>query len=303
MWLGAPLVAAFSVRPALDTVESPFDLVIETALWLGWFVGAVGLLVPHPVSLTVIRVLAPTVAGTAVLLGLSAGWSGPVGLLIAYGLLVTAISLLPAVGDIMVNGSAYGAERRMALRPPAIAVAGAVPVIWLAMFFGLTSWALLLAGGRRMPAVVAALVGVAVVWASIRVLHQFSRRWIVFVPAGFVIHDPFQLAEPVLLARTVVRRLGPAEVEPGLGDRLDLSAGALGLALEVETSQPVTFGTRHRRTLIPKPTSRMVFSPTLPGGLLAEARIRGIKIRASSGVDEDSKSPGSPSAAPTDSTD
>lgn len=283
LWFLAPLAAGIQLRSSLDRLDSPGRWLMEGVLWLGWFVGSVATLTPHPVSLTIIRSLAPTVAGVGVLLGVSVGWTSGLVAAIGYGGLLTAVSLLPTIGDVMVNGSAYGSERRMALRTPAVAYLGPIPVAWSAIFIGLTGWALLFNGVHPVAGLVAAIVGAALVWFGSRLLYQLARRWIVFVPAGFVVHDPFQLAEPVLLPRGSINRLGPAEVGSEL-DGLDLSAGSLGLALEVETSEPMTYGVLRNRNVETTKSKKLVFSPSLPGALLSEARIRGIKIEESSGA-------------------
>lgn len=285
LWFLAPLPAGTQLRSSLDELDMPGRWLVEAALWLGWFLVAVATLTPHPVSLTIIRSLAPTLAGVGVLLGVTVGWTSSLAVVIGYGLLLTAVSLLPAIGDAMVNGSAYGSERRMALRAPAVAYLGPIPLAWLAVFVGLTSWAPALQSWHPVAGMVAAVIGVALVWLGARVLHQLARRWIVFVPAGFVVHDPFQLAEPVLLPRGSITRLGPAEVGASR-EALDLSAGSLGLALEVETAEPMSFGVLRNRNVDATKTSKLVFSPSLPGALLSEARIRGIKIKGSSGADQ-----------------
>lgn len=285
LWLIAPLPAGTQLRRSLDGVDTPGRWLFEGALWLGWFVGSVATLTPHPVSLTAIRCLAPTLAGVGVLFAVSVGWTAGLAVAIGYSALLTAVSLLPTIGDVMVNGSAYGSERRMALRTPAVAYLGPIPVAWLAVFVGLTGWALAFNGLHPVAGIAIAVVGAALVWFGGRVLHQLARRWIVFVPAGFVVHDPFQLAEPVLLPRASISRLGPAEIGSD-ADGLDLSAGSLGLALEVEIEEPTTFGVLRNRNVETTNSKKLVFSPSLPGALLSEARIRGIKIKGSSGADQ-----------------
>jgi hypothetical protein len=275
-------MVAFVCGPVVTEVitastDSPVAVILEVAVWIGWFVGLVATLVPHPISLTVLRILAPTVAGVGLLIGLTDRWTTSLGVAIAYGLFTSAVTFLPAVGDQMVNGSAYGSERRMALRAPAAALVGPVPVAWLVAFAGLVTWAWLAAAGQWLLAIAAALIGAPLILAAGRVLHQLSRRWIVFVPAGFVLHDLFHLTEPVLLARSTISSLGPAPAE-GVPDRLDFSGGALGLALEVETKDTITFSRRRGRDAELVGSRNIVFSPTLPGALLSEARGRGIKI-------------------------
>lgn len=285
LWLLAPLPAGTQLRGSLDGMDNPGRWLVEGALWLGWFVGAVATLTPHPVSLTAVRCLAPTLAGIGVIFAVAVGWTPGLAVAIGYGVLLTAVTLLPTIGDVMVNGSAYGSERRMALRTPAVAYLGPIPVAWLAVFAGLTAWALAFNGLHPVAGIAAAVAGAPLVWFGAKVLHQLARRWIVFVPAGFVVHDPFQLAEPVLLPRGSIRRLGPAEVGSD-ADGLDLSAGSLGLALEVETEEPMTFGVLRNRNIETTKSEKLVFSPSLPGALLSEARIRGIKIKGSSSADQ-----------------
>jgi hypothetical protein len=309
LWLALPIIVGPSLRTALETLDSTPQLILEIALWIVWFVGLVACLTPHPLSLTMVRILAPAVVGFAVISGLRGGWGAASVAALGYGTLLTATVLLPAIGDVMVNGSAYGSERRMALRTPAVAIIGPIPIAWTVTFVGLVAWALLVADERYWMAGTAAALGAVAVWAAGRLLHQLARRWIVFVPAGFVIHDSFQLVDPVLMARAKIIRLGPAELTTGTDgksiddadarpgaadqsadesgvsvDRLDLSAGSLGLAVEVESSDPVLFGVRENHQVNTKKSARVVFSPTLPGALLSEARIRGIKIRGSAGV-------------------
>ena len=100
------------------------------------------------------------------------------------------------------------------------------------------------------------------------------------------------LVDPVLVARAKISRLGPAEVVDNAGSShdeaattLDLSAGSMGLALEVESTEPLLFGVRRNGRVDTETAAKVVFSPTLPGALLSEARIRGIKIRGSAGAD------------------
>ncbi len=285
LWLVAPLPAGTQLRGSLDRLDTPGRWLVEGALWLVWFVGSVAALTPHPVSLTIIRSLAPTLAGVGALFAATVDRTSNLIVVVGYGAVLTAVSLLPAIGDTMVNGSAYGSERRMALRTPAVAYLGPIPVAWLAVFIGMTAWAPVFVGWHPLAGVVTAALGAVLIWFGGRVLHQLARRWIVFVPAGFVVHDPFQLAEPVLLPRASIRRLGPAEVGSDV-DVLDLSAGALGLALEVETEGPMTFGVLRNRNIETTNSKRLVFSPSLPGALLSEARIRGIRIKGSSSTDQ-----------------
>ncbi|HET6953334.1 MAG TPA: hypothetical protein VFI47_23335, partial [Acidimicrobiales bacterium] len=129
---------------------------------------------------------------------------------------------------------------------------------------------------RQWPAGVAALAaGVPAVVFGMRSLHTLARRWIVFVPAGMVLHDPLALAEPILLPRAQVRSLDPAVAGT---EALDLTAGAAGLALEVTTVEPVSLlpvAPRGRPSELTG-VRALLFTPVRPGRLLAEARRRRI---------------------------
>lgn len=267
-------------------------LTVEIAAWVAWFVVLLATLVASPLSLTVARVAAPAVIGIGLLIGALTGrWDGSSVLAIGFGAAFTIIVFLPTFGDHMINGSAYGSERRMALRPPAFALIGPIQVAWLMAFAGLVAAPLLILAERYALAGLGAAVGAAAAWFAGRILHQLARRWIVFVPAGFVIKDPVQLVDAVLLRRSHVEALGPATIdaadaddaadaEEDGGGPLDLTGGALGLALRVVVREPVPLTIRARGEHRAETASELLFTPTLPGAVLAEARIRGIKIGA-----------------------
>ncbi|MEM7273228.1 MAG: hypothetical protein AAF547_09135 [Actinomycetota bacterium] len=290
IWLLAPLTIGAALAQVLESEASTPALIVEISLWIAWFAVLVATLAPSPRSLTIIRVIAPAAFAALLLVGLSGHWNGTTLLGLGWAALFTAVVFLPTVGDGMINGSAYGSERRMALRPPAFVLLGPAQLAWLLAFAGLVTWAVLVLAERYVLAGLAAAGGVVAVWASTRILHQLSRRWIVFVPAGFVIHDPVLLVDSVLFRRNEVTALGPA-LDPLAttgGDRStadhpgyhDLSAGALGLALEVVLRDPTPVTIRERGQARIVELDELVFTPTLPGAMLREARIRGLKIAA-----------------------
>ena len=270
-------VFAFGFREILANTPDPLDTVSEVMLWAAWFVGLVALLAPSTVSLTVLRIVAPASLVAPVLGAVLTGtWYWPVLGTIGMGLLITVLTLSPIVGDVMVNGSSYGPERRLALRPPGVLLAGPIQLAWLGCFFGIISGPLLLANANYLPGSIALAVGLVVATQASRSLHQLSRRWAVFVPAGFVIHDYWVLAESILLPRKTVRALGPAPLD--VGNFVDLGANASGLALMVQLDAKVPLALRAKRDIQTFSAHRLVFVPTLPGTLLHEARVRGIRI-------------------------
>lgn len=277
VWFLSPLAVGFGLGSAIDRFEAPGPLVAEGFLWATWFVGLVATLAPSDIGLTAIRALTVGLAGIGFVAGVASGsWAGPI-VTIAYGLLTIAVCYQPVVGDRMVNGLAYGSERRMTLRPPAFALLGPVQLAWLVLFAGAVIGPFLLAAGRYILGSIALVVGAIAVWLGGRVLHQLSRRWIVFVPAGFVIHDHVVPVESILLRRSIVSNLGAAVV-PLAEEAVDLTGGAAGLSLEVTLDEPVVFGRRIDRQVVNTEAGRLVFTPTLPGAVLTEARTRAIKI-------------------------
>lgn len=247
--------------------------------WVAWTGVLVAVLLPTTVSLTALRSVAP--------LGVMAtGWAALVepGLATALGLgwaaATVLVALSPRTGAVFVDGSSYGDERRFPLRVPAPLLLGPIAAAWAAVVAGPVAGPLLLAAGERLAGALVLAAGVPLSWFAARALHGLARRWVVLVPAGMVLHDPASLADPVLFPRPSVERLGPAP-DPPHPDALDLTARALGLVLEVELREPFALAPR-RASRAPEAelvhASRVLFTPTRPGALLAEAARRRLPV-------------------------
>jgi hypothetical protein len=179
---------------------------------------------------------------------------------------------------VFIDGSAYGHERRFALRVPTALVLGPIPLAAIAAVAGPIAGPLLLAAEQWVAGAFALAFGLPIAWLAIRSLHGLARRWVVLVPAGLVLHDSHALVEAVLFPRPLVSRLGPARAE-GPAGRLDLTVGALGLALELDLVEPVAVSPRRRdRTVQVEPASSLAFTPSRPGALLAAARDHRIPV-------------------------
>jgi hypothetical protein len=276
-WFMLPVLAGPAVTAALDGRSGAVQVSAEVMMWAAWFAGMVCLLAPSTVSLTVYRIIAPASLVGLALTVLSADLSTLRAMAAAGATgVASAIAFLPITGDIMVNGSAYGPERRLALRPPASLLLGPIVVVWSGMVAAAIAGPLLLAARQWPAGALVSVTAVALAFRGGRSLHQLARRWIVFTPAGVVIHDYFVLTESILVRRRNIQRLGPAPAEPR--GALDLSAGALGLALEMEAKEAVEVVIRDRRKVATTESIRLIFTPTLPGRLLREARLRGINV-------------------------
>jgi hypothetical protein len=279
VWGSLAVLAGPALAAALDPRSRPVQIVASVGLWAIWSLVLVGTLVPRTVSLTMVRIAAPAslaVAGWAALVTPEPGWRDALAL--GATALVTVLVLAPGTGEVFVNGSSYGAEVRLPLRPPGLLLLGPIETAWLAVVAGVVTGPLLLAAEQWVAGAVALVVGLPVATLAARSLHGLARRWVVFVPAGTVLVDPMTLTDSLLVQRRRVAGLGPA---PADTTARDLTAGALGLALQLELTEP--------QTLVPRPSrggevgledvSAVLFTPTRPGRVLTEARAQRLPVR------------------------
>jgi hypothetical protein len=276
-WLALPLLAGPVFADALDPRSRPVQVVVSGGLWLVWALVLVATLVPRTVTLTAVRIVTPGVLVTVVAAVVDASDSSTLARMagLVGALMVVGVVFAPSVGQAFVNGSSYGEELRVPLRVPAPLLLGPIEVAWLAVAL-VVAGPLLLAARQWAAGVVLLALGAGGAWWGVRVLHSLARRWVVFVPTGMVLHDPLTLVDPILLRRSTVRQLGPA---PASTTGLDLTRGALGLALEADlvgdVSLTLVSGGRGTETETVD-TACVLFTPTRPGALLAAARARKI---------------------------
>ena len=274
-WAVLPFTTGPSFGDALDLRSGPVQLVASVILWGAWSVVLVATLVPHPVSLTAVRCASPAaVAGVA---GVSLGGHGSP-LAVSTTALAMALAFLPETGTMFVNGPAYPNERRFLLRAPAPLLLGVLALVW-ALAVAPPVVGLLLVAARQWVAGVLVLgTGVPLSVFLLRAIHGLSRRWVVFVPAGVVLHDPIALTDPVLFRRQLVVAIGPADADTAA---LDLTQAAPGVALELALTEEVPMlrsrpGRRLGEAVSP---ARLLFTPTRPGAVLQEAGARGLPVR------------------------
>jgi hypothetical protein len=276
VWVLVPFAAGPVLSAALGATGDAFRITATVGLWVGWAVALVAALVERTVSLTIVRTIAPASLAATIWASAVAGaaaWKPVLG--VAAAVVATALALSPLTGDAFVNGSAYGPERRLALRPT-IAALLLAPLAWILAVAGATSGPLLLAVGRLVAGLACLLVGGGLAVLMVRALHGLSRRWLVFVPAGVVLHDPLMMSDAVLFPRRSVTRLGPAQAGD---DGLDLTGGAPGLALRIEVDVPQSVGLRRGRDRTDNvEAAALLFTPTRPGAVLDEAERRRISV-------------------------
>lgn len=278
-WLLLPVLAGPALADALDGRSRPVQLVGSGLAWVMWALVLVATLVPRTVTLTVVRAVAPgsvVVAGWAAAAAERPGWA-VAGLLGASACTVAAFTA--AVADSFVDGSSYGDERRLALRAPLALVLGPAALAWALGAAGTVAGPLLLAAEQWVAGGVALAAGLPVAALVGRRLHVLSRRWLVFVPAGVVVHDPLAVAEPVLLQRHLLRRVGPAPADAVEAGAVDLTAGALGLAIELRTAEPISFGRRRGRGAVEVAgADALLVTPGRPGTTLEVAAERRLPV-------------------------
>ena len=137
---------------------------------------------------------------------------------------------------------------------------------------GATAGPLLLAHEHWAVGAVATLLGVPAAAAAARSLHRLSRRWLVFVPGGMVIHDHIAVPQPMPIPRRDIISIGPAAADTAAAD---LTAQALGLALEIRLTAPVPVPAAPGRD---RPAAEALITPTRPADVMATAARRGILI-------------------------
>jgi hypothetical protein len=260
VWLATGVVGALALRP---------HALLATAAW--WVAAAAvltALVARGAAALTVVRLVVP-LSVPALLLAWAAGGEAA---WCAVGSVVGALSVLlvlsAEVGEAMVQGGAYGQEQRFPLRPPA-ALLPPMVLSWLVWAGALLSAVVLLAGRRWVAGVGLAAVAAGLSWLLPRRFHRLSRRWLVLVPAGVVLHDHLVLGETLM-----VQRSNLAEARLALADTqaADLTGPAAGHAIEVsvrEMALAVLPSTREHPKGKALHVGAFLVAPSRPGRALA----------------------------------
>jgi len=278
-WALLPLLSGPTFAAALDPTSSGFRTTVSIALWLTWAVGLAIMFVTRTVTLTAMRILVfGNLAATS--------WAVvKVGLrdlevidvvAVAAALIVVALASLASTITAFVDGSSYGPEHRLPLRTPLPLLLGPGLIALVAAVIGLTSGPLLLASGQWLLGLIALVVGAGLAAFGVRGLHSLSRRWVVLVPAGVVIHDLVAMVDPLLVPVPRIKTLRAATQEDGAAEgAVDLSLGAPGLVLVLEMTEALELGRRDNRGRSQQVSATsLLFTPAQPGRTLRAARLR-----------------------------
>ena len=202
---------------------------MSVELWLLWALVALATWLHHPISLTTARCIVPVVVAH-LFVGLPDSSFG-VGNVIGAACALVALALIYTsdYGSIHVQAGAYGDERRYLLRVPAPIV---MPLIfgWGVMMVVVCITPLMLASEQYVVGGVGVVLSAGLLWQLPVRLHRLSRRWLVKVPAGWVVHDDVVLSENLLVKTYDVVSMGLA-LEGS--EAIDLTGMTRGVPIEV----------------------------------------------------------------------
>jgi hypothetical protein len=282
-WVTLPLTAGPAASGALDGWSDGPRVVAEVLLWIAWAIGLLATFAPRPSTLTALRVVAPAFVIGAIAAACSDGASG---LARAVAVAATLAAAVLASGhDVSIesaNASSYGDETRFPLRVPPALFLAPLPLARLLVAAACAAGPLLLADGDIVLGLVALVVGVPVVYFLSRSLVGLEQRWAVLVPAGFVVVDPFTLADPHLFLREHLRWMAPvtrAAAPEGVVD-LRLGATAGSVAVHFDATADIIRASRARRGAETVHADEICVAVVRPVALLTLAAQRRLPVRA-----------------------
>lgn len=263
VWLASALLP-----DALGTTDS--TPLAPWLVWAAWGVVAIAVLVPHPLSLTVIRFVGPMVVvhGVAKAAMADASWGSLVGLALQSVAVVVGYS--SGFGAVHAQAAAYGHERRHLLRPP-VAVILPLLLLWLVTA---AAGGAAVSADSSIPAATAGGICALLLFFSVRRALVLARRWLVFVPAGIALHDPLVLRDTFMVRSHDVRALRASTAN---GEAFDATCTTWGDSLELVLSHPhdvslSNFGARVSGTLDRLHVTALRVSPSRPQDALADQR-------------------------------
>lgn len=232
-WVALALIPS-GIAPTLASHGRSAQMVFTLGAWALWGLGTLAIFWLSPYSLSALRMLAPlATAGLVGFVFASLSIYADVGLGdVAWPLVGVAVAVLalvciflPTFGSLHVQASAYGDEKRLLLRVPAAQVAPIVVSYVVMVAFPVAT--LFAVGGEVWWLAALSLVpSVFLFRVVVKSLHRFSRRWLVVVPAGVVVHDELLLAETFMVRTSAVTRV---ELSATSGEALNLSGDVAGV--------------------------------------------------------------------------
>ena len=276
IWLLLPVLIGPAVADALHDMDATPRSTASATLWVLWAVGLTATLVPLPLTLTALRLGGPAVAALSAWSAEATSNAVHASFALAAAVLVVLAAFAAPVADRFVDGASYGDERRFLLRAPGPVALVLGPSATVVAIAGTTVGPILLLDSRWVTGGIATALGAMLAAMAVRSLHRLARRWIVLVPAGFVLHDHLALAEPTLLQRAGLEHLKAASSNTGADD---LTQHARGLAIEIRCRRPhdvLPAGSRDEVEV--RAIDAFLCSPARPDVVLAEAARRRLPV-------------------------
>lgn len=214
---------------ALRQMSSVTGTASTIAMWALWSIALLSTLAPSSTALTAIRLVLPTISVVVGVVAISVGMSSGVAGALAISLLASLLVMSAEIGNSFIQLAAYGDERRYLLRcPPAMLVVQILSwLVWLTLTIAAIN---LFESKTYVLGVIVAIAALFLTIALPRRFHRFSRRWLVSVPAGLVIHDHVVLAETAMFMHNAVIEIG---IETAQTEAADLSGKCAGLGLVI----------------------------------------------------------------------
>jgi len=166
--------------------------------WILWAVVAIGTWIHHPISLTTIRCLAPIAVFYSAVYALSESLSSLNIAVVTCGIISLMLMYTADYGSAHVQAGAYGNERRFLLRIPAPVVLPTL-ITWALFATVLVVLENAVQSENYVLGIPILLALIAMSWKFAPQMHCLSKRWLVRVPAGWVVHDNLMLAENLLI--------------------------------------------------------------------------------------------------------
>lgn len=216
---------------SLDLLSTPPRLITTVVLWALWATSLLGILVPSSISLTALRLAVPMINVIIAAVAVAHSWSVSVTMALVIAVIATVLVFSADIGNYFVQLTAYGDEQRFLLRCPASLQMVQILswLTWVAL--GLITVCTIAAENY----IIAVITGGGVAALSYILpprFHRFSRRWLVSVPAGLVIHDHVMLAETAMFMRTAVTEVALIESDAA-SELADMSGKCSGLGLAI----------------------------------------------------------------------
>ncbi|NND75761.1 MAG: hypothetical protein HKN44_12220 [Ilumatobacter sp.] len=276
-WVLVAVVGGAAVDGALDDRSSAVRLTAAYGGWAMWGAVMLALAIPSVRSLTIARVVAPLALGATFACAVGGATAVDVAGLAVPGVIAVGAIFSAGFGRAFVQSSSYGDEERLPLRLPVAAGAAAI-VSWVIWAAAVLTGPLLLAARSWIAGALLSAVALAGVVALVPRWHRLTRRWLVLVPAGLVVHDPVVLADTLMVRTDQIAGLRLARADTAAAD---LTGPASGYALEVQASETVTtvfaFTPQEPSGRAVHMTAFLV-SPSRPGEALRTASARGLPV-------------------------